>query len=126
MLSSLFCISFSSALLLFGFIFWNKQYTSSAFISLGLVSFTLKFILKVKWFAKTISVYAILLIPFFIVNGILTGTGIKDAVVEYNSLEIIGLRLLTIPIEDFFYGFELFLLNIFFYKIFQGKFKSYN
>ena len=91
----------------------------------GVIPFTLKFILKVKWFGKTISVYAILLIPFFIVNGILTGTGIKDAVVEYNSLEIIGLRLLTIPIEDFFYGFELFLLNIFFYKIFQTEDKSH-
>ena len=57
-------------------------------------------------------------------NGILTGSGIEDAVVRYNDAEIIGLRLLTIPIEDLFYGFELFLLNVFFYQAFETKFKE--
>ena len=117
------CIIFSSALLLIGLIFWNKHYTSFTLISLGLVSLALKFIAKVKWFGKVISVYAILIIPFLLVNGILTGSGIKDAVVQYNNAEIIGLRLRTIPIEDVFYGFELFLLNVFFYKTFETKFK---
>lgn len=119
-----FCIIFSSASLLIGLIFLNKYYTSFTFISLGLISFALKFIAKVNWFGKVISVYTVLVIPFLIVNGILTGTGIKDAVVQYNGAEIIGLRLLTIPIEDLFYGFELFLLNVFFYKSFQTKFKE--
>lgn len=116
-----FSIVFSSALLLTGLIFWNKLYSSFTFISLGLICFALKFIAKINWFGKIISVYAILLIPFFIVNGVLTGTGIKGAVVQYNESEIIGLRLLTIPVEDFFYGFELFLLNVFFYKSLQIK-----
>ena len=119
---NIFCISFSSILLLAGFIFWDRLYTSSTLISLGLTCFALKFIARIKWFGNIISVYAVLLIPFFIVNGILTGTGIKEAVVQYNESEIIGLRLLTIPIEDFFYGLELFLLNVFFYKVFQSKF----
>jgi lycopene cyclase domain-containing protein len=116
-----FCIIFSSALLLIGLIFLNNHYTSFTFISLGLISFALKFIAKVNWFGKVISVYIVLIIPFLIVNGILTGTGIKDAVVQYNNSEIIGLRLLTIPIEDLFYGLELFLLNVFFYKKFANQ-----
>jgi len=119
-----FCIIFSSALLLIGFNFWNKHYTSFTLISLGLISLALKFIAKVNWFGKVINVYAILTIPFLTVNGILTGTGIKDAVVQYDNSEIIGLRLLTIPLEDFFYGLELFLLNVFFYKSLQAKFKE--
>ena len=118
-----FCIIFSLALLLVGLIFWNKQYTSFTFISLGLISLALKLIAKVNWFGKVISVYTVLIIPFLIVNGILTGTGIKGAVVLYNNAEIIGLRLLTIPIEDLFYGLELFLLNVFFYKSLQTKFE---
>jgi lycopene cyclase domain-containing protein len=117
-----FCILFSSTALLIGLIFWNKYYTSYTFISLGLVCLVSKFIVKVNWFGKAIIVYGVLTIPFLIVNGILTGTGIKSAVVLYDSTEIIGIRLLTIPIEDLFYGLELFLLNVFFYKIMQAKF----
>lgn len=57
--------------------------------------------------------YAIILIPFFIINGILTGTGIPGEVVWYNESHIIGIRLLTIPFEDLFYGLALLLTNYF-------------
>jgi lycopene cyclase domain-containing protein len=116
-----FCLFFSCVLLFIGIIFWHQRYTSCTLISLALICLVLKFIIKINWFGKIVNVYTVLLIPFFIVNGILTGTGIADAVVRYNNSEIIGLRLLTIPIEDFFYGFELFLLNLFLYKTFQTK-----
>jgi hypothetical protein len=69
-----FCIVFSSVLLLAGLIFWSKLYTCFTFLSLSLICFTLIFIAKVNWFGKAISVYTILIIPFLIVNGILTGT----------------------------------------------------
>jgi lycopene cyclase domain-containing protein len=61
-------------------------------------------------------IYLFLLIPFFIVNGILTGTGLEAPIVWYNNQENLGVRLLTIPIEDTFYGFELIVLNVFFYE----------
>jgi len=116
-----FCIIFSSLILLTGLIFISHVYTSVTFISLAVICVVAKFIFKINWFGKVVGVYAMLLIPFLIVNGILTGTGINDAVVKYNHAEIIGVRLLTIPIEDIFYGFELFLLNIFFFKFFQPQ-----
>jgi lycopene cyclase domain-containing protein len=118
---NIFCIIFSAVLLFVGIIFWQQLYTSSTLISLALVCLAFKFIIKINWFGNAVNVYTVLLIPFFIVNGILTGTGINDAVVKYNNAEIIGIRLLTIPVEDFLYGFELFLLNIFFYKIFESN-----
>ena len=121
---SIFCILLSLGLLITGIIFFGRLYTSVTFISAALVCLWLKFIVKVNWFGRAITVYAILLIPFFIVNGILTGTGPDEAVVRYNNAENLGIRLLTIPIEDTFYGLELILLNIFFYKKIQQKLKD--
>jgi lycopene cyclase domain-containing protein len=63
------------------------------------------------------------LIPFFIVNGILTGSGLKQPVVWYNNAENIGIRLFTIPVEDIAYGLELILANIFFFEIFKKDYR---
>ena len=94
----------------------ERLYTSITFITTAFVCVFLKFIFRVTWFGKAISVYAILLVPFIIVNGILTGSGLPHPVVSYNSEEIMNIRLFTIPFEDVFYGLELFLLNLAIYK----------
>lgn len=52
--------------------------------------------------------YAVCLLPFLIVNGLLTSL----PVVLYNDAENIGLRLYTIPAEDIFYGMLLMLGNV--------------
>jgi lycopene cyclase domain-containing protein len=51
--------------------------------------------------------FVISLIPFFIMNGILTGTGIEEPVVWYNEAEKIPGRILTIPFEDVLYAFTM-------------------
>ena len=112
---NIFCIVLSMILIVTGFIFKDKYYTSVTFFSTAFVCLFLKFVLKINWFGKAASVYLILLIPFLIVNGILTGTGLEEPVVRYNNSEIVGLRLLTIPVEDIFYGFELILFNLLIY-----------
>ncbi|APY11970.1 lycopene cyclase [Seonamhaeicola sp. S2-3] len=56
--------------------------------------------------------FLVMLIPFFIVNGILTGSFIENEVVWYNNAENLNLRLFTIPIEDSVYAFSLILLNL--------------
>jgi lycopene cyclase domain-containing protein len=53
--------------------------------------------------------FIIILIPFFIVNGILTGTGIEDQVVWYDHSENLNLKLFTIPIEDSIYALGMLL-----------------
>jgi len=116
-----FCLVFSIGLIFVGLVNHERIYTLITFISTGLVCLTLKFLLKVDWFGKASTVYGILLLPFFIVNGILTGTGIDAPVVWYDHTENLGIRILTIPIEDAFYGFELILLVIYFSKLFLGS-----
>jgi len=117
-----FILLFAFALLFIGFIHFDKIYTSVTFISTSLMILTFKFIFKVQWLPKILSVYPILLIPFFIVNGILTGYGLAEPVVWYNNAENLSIRLLTIPIEDVIYGFELIMLTIFIYEKFKSTF----
>jgi lycopene cyclase domain-containing protein len=67
--------------------------------------------------------FPIMLIPFFIVNALLTGTFIEDEVVWYSSREIIGLRILTIPVEDFWYSFSLIAMNLLVTEKLRSRFK---
>lgn len=102
-------------------IFGDRLYTSITFTSTAFLLVFLKFIFRVSWLGNAISVYAILLVPFLIVNGILTGSGLSEPVVIYNKTEIMNIRLFTIPFEDVFYGLELFLLNLGLYKYFTKR-----
>lgn len=111
---------FSAILLLIGFVFYYRLYTSVTFISLALLLVYFSFVSRTTWLGKLMMIYLFLLLPFFIVNGILTGTGLEAPIVWYNNQENLGIRLLTIPIEDMFYGFELIVLNVFFYEKWKG------
>lgn len=65
--------------------------------------------------------FIVMLIPFFIINGVLTGSLIQDEVVWYNNAENLNLRILTIPIEDSVYAFSLILLNLFLVESLKKK-----
>ena len=68
--------------------------------------------------------FLVMLIPFFIVNGILTGSGIEDEVVWYNDQENFGIRIFTIPVEDIAYAFSLILLNLFLFEKLKSSRKN--
>jgi lycopene cyclase domain-containing protein len=68
--------------------------------------------------------FLIILVPFFIVDAILTGTFIEEEVVWYNNSEITGFRLLTVPVEDIGYAFSLILLNLLLTEKFRNYFKK--
>jgi len=107
-------------------IYYERRYTFTTFMVLILTHLLAVYVFKVKWMAKFYIVYAFLLIPFMIVNGLLTGTALNEPVVWYKSKEIIGTRILTIPVEDVFYGMDLVLINLLFYfkgagEVFQSS-----
>jgi len=79
----------------------------------------------------------ILLIPFYMSNGILTGlhfyeydlvntsqVEITEAIVRYNNQFNLGIRIWSVPIEDFFYGLAMILLALTPYEYFRLKWKS--
>lgn len=61
--------------------------------------------------------YLVSLIPFYIVNGILTAIPI----VMYNNAENMNFRVGTIPFEDHFYSMSLILLNLLFFEYFRSR-----
>lgn len=101
----------------------DKWYTAttSSFLALFLL-FQLMYA-KPKYWSRLVFAFLVILIPFFIVNGVLTGSGLDAPVVWYNDDENFGIRLLTIPIEDTLYGFLLIALNITLYEKFKISFK---
>ena len=107
--------------LIIAFIYKDRKYTFSTFVVLALLHALAVYILKINWLLKFYLVYCVLLIPFMIVNGLLTGTGLAAPVVWYNSSGIIGPRLLTIPVEDIFYGMDLIMLNLLIFMPLSSK-----
>lgn len=75
--------------------------------------------LKKPYWSRLVFAYLVILVPFLIVNGILTGTGLEEPVVWYNNEENLGIRFLTIPIEDAIYGFLLIGSNISLFEYFK-------
>jgi len=91
---------------------FDKWYTFTTFLSLAIYLILLEFILKESFLGRFYFTYLFILIPFFIVNGILTGSLIEEPIVWYNDAENLGVRITTIPVEDVFYGMLLIGMNV--------------
>jgi lycopene cyclase domain-containing protein len=98
-------------LLLTGGLNTDKLYTLiySALIIIILIA---ALISKIKVLNTFFLSFLIILVPFFMVNAVLTGTFIDGEVVWYNNSQNLGIRLLTVPVEDIGYAFSLVLLNL--------------
>lgn len=94
-----------SLVLLFNF---NKWYTGVTF-SLTLLLLIYTYLLNPKWLGVFYLSFAVILVPFLIVNGALTGMFFEIPVVWYNDLENLGIRLVSIPIEDSVYALLMLL-----------------
>ena len=110
-------------LLLSVLIFFPRLYTTVTFTTLASFLVLAQYVMKVEWLGRYYFTYLVLLIPFFIVNGLLTGLGLDEPIVWYNNEENMGVRLLTIPLEDVFYGMLVILMNISLYEYFKYRFR---
>ena len=87
-------------LLLTGTLNHERWYTSVTSFATAVFLILLRRVWKVEFLNNFYFSYLFTLVPFFIVNGILTGTGLEEAVVWYNNSQNLGIRLGTIPVED--------------------------
>ena len=107
---SLFLVGLFAAV---SYFFNNLDYTLVTFlfsaVYLAYTVFRNKFNPYYTWFYFA---YFVSLIPFLVVNGLLTSLPI----VEYNSSHILNIRIMDIPVEDFSYLFLMLLMVITIYE----------
>lgn len=99
-------------LLIFGGYYINKLYTGVTFMLGGLFLAFIMLKLRTRFMGRFYLAFGVLLLPFLVVNGILTGLFTDQPVVWYNDAENLGMRIGTIPLEDVFYGMLMILLPI--------------
>lgn len=99
--------------------FTGKTYTFTVFLSVALAlagsAWLIPDTLKSRnfWLAMLITY-----LPFIVANGILTGR----PVVLYDDMQNLGIRIGTIPLEDFFFSFSMLLLALGGFDYLQTRF----
>ena len=118
-------ISISLVLILFvlALVNYDKWYTLVNF-SLAIPLTWLVYKYNPQLLQHFLLTFLVMLIPFFIVNGVLTGSWIDNQVVWYNDAENLGIRMGTIPIEDSIYAYSMILMNLFFFEYLCSIFKK--
>ena len=112
---------FSLVLIGLGFLNSSKWYPAVTFPYAGIFLLIMLYLLRSVYLSRFFLAYSITLIPFLIVNGILTGTLIAEPVVWYSSEEILNVRIGTIPIEDTIYNLAMLCSVIIPYEFIKGK-----
>ena len=109
-------IALVAVLLLVGVLHIDRLYTAITFLCTAAMLALHVFVWKSPYLGRFYLGYAVSLIPFFLVNGILTGWLLPEPIVWYNDAENLGIRMNTIPIEDSQYLLFFLLLTLTFYE----------
>jgi len=110
-----------AVLFILGIMYVQKWYTGLTFILTALFLLLLVIRVKPRWLGRFYLAYLVSLIPFLLVNGILTGSFIPDQIVWYNNAENLSIRIFTIPVEDSIYMMLLLLMSISVYEHWKEK-----
>ncbi len=107
--------------LVLAFLHMNNWYTLTACSISAILLIGAAFQFKFKWFGNFALSYTISLIPFLVVNGLLTGVATENPVVWYNENHIIGFRITTIPFEDLYYNMCMLLPVVGFFEALKKR-----
>ena len=96
---------------------YHRLYTLVTFGLLLVLLGIIQYGFKAAWLGQFYRAYLVSLLPFYLVNGLLTSI----PVVIYNNSQNIGIRAGTIPVEDHFYLMALLLMNIGLFEYFSSR-----
>ncbi len=116
-------ISWVLVVILTGLALFNlhRLYTSVTFLFTAAFILYHLLILKADYLGRFYFSYMFVLVPFFVVNGLLTGSFIEEQVVWYDDTRNLGIRMFTIPVEDSVYGMLLIMMNVTFLEEFRKR-----
>jgi len=100
-----FALFFTLSAVVLAIIHYQNWYTFTALLGAGLLNWIIYFGWTPKWYPHFVISFLITMVPFLIVNGVLTGAITPEPIVWYNEDHIMGPRIVTIPVEDIFYNF---------------------
>jgi hypothetical protein len=117
--------------LILAFVNVQRWYTLTSSLGCALLLCWHIWIKKSQFIHQVVLAWLVLLVPFYVSNGVLTGLDfwkypainfhpekINSMVVWYNNSHNIGLRIWTVPFEDFYYGLMMFLSVVTVYERF--------
>lgn len=90
----------------------ERWYTSITFILVAILHLVHLRYFDTKYLGRFYMAYLVHLLPFLLINGVLTYL----PVVVYNNAYNLGLRLITIPVEDTMYSMLMLLLTVSVYE----------
>lgn len=96
-------------------LYHDRVYTVVTFALLLLLIIYVAFVKKAEWLSRFYLAYLVSLLPFYMVNGLLTSI----PVVLYNNAENMAFRVGSIPFEDHFYSLALLLMNMCWFEYFK-------
>jgi lycopene cyclase domain-containing protein len=112
-----FTLAFILLCLTIAALYHNRAYTLVVFLSLAIIFSVQLFVLKSNYLGKFYLSWLVTVIPFLIVDGIVTGAPI----VIYDDVQNMGIRIGSIPLEDLFYWMVHFILIISIYESLQKR-----
>lgn len=99
----------SILLILIAILNYTLPYTFVTFLLTG-IALIIAYLKKPNWMGQFWLSYFICLLPFFLVNSVLTGMMTQNPVVNYHPKAFMGWRLGTIPAEDSIYNLLMLLI----------------
>lgn len=117
--------AFAFAMVLSGLLltifYLRNWYTLTACSLSSLLIIGIHFRAKAKWFNQFALAFLVCLIPFLLVNGLLTGFFTDEPVVWYSEKHIVGIRIGTIPLEDVYYNLSMLLPIVYIHETLKQR-----
>lgn len=105
--------------LVVGFLHWGRLYTSTTFLLAGFFVLYHFLFLDGRYRSRFYLAFLVSMLPFLLVNGVLTGGYTEQPIVIYNPEEYLGLRITSVPVDDAVYGFLLLFGVVTLYERFR-------
>lgn len=99
---------------------YDRLYTLCSFGLFALLMLA-QIIYQWKYARRFYLSFILIYLPFYFVNGALTGSYSANPVVYYDNAENLGIRVETMPLEDSFYCFSMLYSSVLLFEFLKKK-----